>query len=409
MSDKNKEKRTRHMTEAALAANRENSQHSTGANTEEGKAAVRFNAVKSGARGAYVLLPNEPEDEYLAHCNSIIEGYMPQSWPEWKLAVRIAQNDWRIDRIVNLESQAIQMTSNRRELEAELLKLSLYETRLDRNSAKCQKRMDDLCGRREKLTGQYGDKTFVLPVLTCHDLFDGPCVGIQMPLDKVDGEEWREHLEDVAMACMPADQLPPVERDPNRPTWSTKGKDLKPMREADIDNPASAHWFTPEEHAAHQAKKAASQGQTNSAGQAPSSPAEQPTQDAASPLEGEEERLAKKSEPYSSGEGELRQQADPPHGGRGQVDQEKSPVHASESPEPEGGDPLQMPAQGLGLASFDKNGDRGGKTLPEPRSSQFQYNAEGRPIHPDGTPLAPWDVVPRDLEAIFAHDEEDSP
>jgi hypothetical protein len=51
-------------TAAQIAANRANSQKSTGPRTPEGKAASRFNALKHGLDAASILLPGEDPDAY---------------------------------------------------------------------------------------------------------------------------------------------------------------------------------------------------------------------------------------------------------------------------------------------------------------------------------------------------------
>jgi hypothetical protein len=49
---------------AQLAANRADSQHSTGAKTAAGKETVSFNAFRHGLAGRFVILPHENECEF---------------------------------------------------------------------------------------------------------------------------------------------------------------------------------------------------------------------------------------------------------------------------------------------------------------------------------------------------------
>lgn len=288
------------VSQAQLEANRANAKKSRGPSSDEGKEHSKFNALKDGGRGAYVLLPNEPEELYLAHIKGVVHSMMPQSMFEWKLSVRIAQNEWRIDRILNLETQAIQMTNNRQDLEAEISRLSNVEARLDRSSHRNCKIIGFLTRRRKELCGSPRDEAFQIPELTFYDLFNGPCVGIQMPLTQEEGREWQEHLDDVAMACMPADQLPPVEVDPNRQSWATQDKKAGPMREADINDPKCAHWFSPEEHEAHRLKKLKEQ-----AGSGAPSPQGQLASEGTSPSGSPKADglLAQDGEPHNTGEG----------------------------------------------------------------------------------------------------------
>ncbi|MGH9583495.1 MAG: hypothetical protein ACRD4O_11215, partial [Bryobacteraceae bacterium] len=51
-------------TEAQIAANRENSQHSTGPKTEEGKASSCKNNTRWGFRGKFIVLPSESQEEF---------------------------------------------------------------------------------------------------------------------------------------------------------------------------------------------------------------------------------------------------------------------------------------------------------------------------------------------------------
>ena len=54
------------LSDAQLAANRANAQHSTGPTSAEGKATVCLNAVKTGLTGRTVLLPSEDAAPYQA-------------------------------------------------------------------------------------------------------------------------------------------------------------------------------------------------------------------------------------------------------------------------------------------------------------------------------------------------------
>jgi hypothetical protein len=62
-------------SEAQLAANRQNSQLSTGPKTEAGKAKSSLNAVKTGLTGRTVLLPSDDAAAYEAHVARFFAEY----------------------------------------------------------------------------------------------------------------------------------------------------------------------------------------------------------------------------------------------------------------------------------------------------------------------------------------------
>ncbi len=99
------------LSEARLAANRENAQKSCGPVTEEGKAAVRLNALKTGLTGATVVLPAEDTEDYYNHIESYRTLYNPVGPEEKALVQSIADIRWRLNRIPGLEQTMITMTS----------------------------------------------------------------------------------------------------------------------------------------------------------------------------------------------------------------------------------------------------------------------------------------------------------
>jgi hypothetical protein len=87
-----------------LAANRANAQFSTGPTTSEGKAKSSLNAVKTGLTGRTVLLPTEDAEAYEAHLLHYVEAYAPVGEREIQLVQSLADTQWRLDRIPNLET-----------------------------------------------------------------------------------------------------------------------------------------------------------------------------------------------------------------------------------------------------------------------------------------------------------------
>ena len=87
-----------------LAANRANAQLSTGAKTPEGKAICSRNAVKTGLTGRTVLLPSEEADAYETHLLHYLEEFQPVGIRETQLVQNLADTQWRLNRIPNLEA-----------------------------------------------------------------------------------------------------------------------------------------------------------------------------------------------------------------------------------------------------------------------------------------------------------------
>jgi hypothetical protein len=92
------------ISEAQLAANRANAQHSTGPITAEGRAASSRNALKTGLTGRTVLLPTDDAAEYTRRLDSALAFHSPESDEEQILVQSLVDIDWRLNRIVSLES-----------------------------------------------------------------------------------------------------------------------------------------------------------------------------------------------------------------------------------------------------------------------------------------------------------------
>ena len=90
--------------ERRLAANRANAQLSTGPRTDEGKTVSSLNAVKTGLTGRAVLLPSEDVAAYQAHIARYERQFAPVGEQEKILVQSLADTQWRLDRIPNLEA-----------------------------------------------------------------------------------------------------------------------------------------------------------------------------------------------------------------------------------------------------------------------------------------------------------------
>jgi hypothetical protein len=93
-----------HMAAAAKAlANRTNAQASTGPRTDEGKAAMRLNAVAHGLTSKTIVLPHENAEEYEQMHRGLVDSYKPADDREKLLVEQIAQSFWRLQRCYGVE------------------------------------------------------------------------------------------------------------------------------------------------------------------------------------------------------------------------------------------------------------------------------------------------------------------
>jgi hypothetical protein len=89
---------------AQMAANRRNAQRSTGPRTEEGKKAVRLNAVKHGMTAEVIVLAHESAADYHEIRATLIEDYAPATSKELMLVDQIAAGYWRTIRARRFET-----------------------------------------------------------------------------------------------------------------------------------------------------------------------------------------------------------------------------------------------------------------------------------------------------------------
>jgi hypothetical protein len=87
---------------AQLAANRENAQKSSGPTSDEGKAKIRLNALKTGLTGRTVCLPTDDAALYQSLILSYEKLFQPVGPEESGLVQSVADIRWRLDRIPGL-------------------------------------------------------------------------------------------------------------------------------------------------------------------------------------------------------------------------------------------------------------------------------------------------------------------
>jgi hypothetical protein len=86
-----------------LEANRANALLSTGPRTEEGKAKVSLNAVKTALTGNSVVLPSDDAKLYHDHIAAYAKEFQPVGPEESALVQSLADIRWRLNRIPGLE------------------------------------------------------------------------------------------------------------------------------------------------------------------------------------------------------------------------------------------------------------------------------------------------------------------
>lgn len=91
-------------TISQLAANQQNAQHSTGPQTDEGKAAVSHNAFKHGLSSPFDVLPHEDQEEFDALVESYRDEFQPVGQHRNFLVNQMAQARWQLARAQRLEA-----------------------------------------------------------------------------------------------------------------------------------------------------------------------------------------------------------------------------------------------------------------------------------------------------------------
>jgi|TARA_Y100000294_G_scaffold162286_1_gene167296 hypothetical protein len=86
-----------------IEANRENARRSTGPKSNEGKKAVRYNALQHGLLSRDVVLPDEDEDAFEDLRNAVLAYLAPLGPVEEFLANRAVNSIWRLYRLERVE------------------------------------------------------------------------------------------------------------------------------------------------------------------------------------------------------------------------------------------------------------------------------------------------------------------
>jgi hypothetical protein len=87
--------------------NRNNSRHSTGPRTIEGKQRSALNALRHGLTGQTIVMPAEDLEAYQAHVQAFMSEHQPQGATETQLVQSLADAAWRLNRVSVLETNLL--------------------------------------------------------------------------------------------------------------------------------------------------------------------------------------------------------------------------------------------------------------------------------------------------------------
>ena len=90
--------KTKKPPSARAEASRRNAQKSTGQKTDEGKAKLRFNALKHGMTAQSILLPGDDGQAFASRLRYLLEDLQPRNSLEGVVIERLAGDLWKSDR-----------------------------------------------------------------------------------------------------------------------------------------------------------------------------------------------------------------------------------------------------------------------------------------------------------------------
>jgi hypothetical protein len=140
-------------TAAQIAANRENSLHSTGPNTAEGKAAVGQNNFRHGLAGMFAVLPSEDPECYQQLLDGLRDEHQPSTITERMLVEKMAQHFWLSQRAQMLVDLSMDLDNSVKQ-EKQFALFLRYQTTNDRAFHKCLDQLLKL--RAEKRKNEIG-------------------------------------------------------------------------------------------------------------------------------------------------------------------------------------------------------------------------------------------------------------
>jgi len=137
------------ISEAQLAANRANAQHSTGPRSEAAKQIVSQNRRTHGLTGRFLLLEEEDPTDYARLADETYDEYKPQTATERRLVESLIQHYW-----LNLRAQRFQTIACAEDEDKKFALYLRYQTLHERAYYKAQKELQTI--RKERAKEQNG-------------------------------------------------------------------------------------------------------------------------------------------------------------------------------------------------------------------------------------------------------------
>ncbi len=132
------------ISEKQHQANRRNAVLSTGPVTTEGKAAVRFNALRHGLRARSILLPGENAGEFHQLCADLESDWNPRTRTEQLLVEQMAVAQWKLARLEVGERSIFMKEMPAGQQMALLDRFSTQRGRLERSFSKAMHELQHL-------------------------------------------------------------------------------------------------------------------------------------------------------------------------------------------------------------------------------------------------------------------------
>ncbi len=180
------------VTDAKVAANQANAQHSTGPKSEAGKATVARNAVKHGLTSKELIVRDDERDEFIVLQAELLDEVLPESAIEKTLFHQLLYAAWNLRRVRRLEAALFDGAADPLADDVLAQKMDRYAkhaTRFERmyhrslkelKAIKTQRAVNDVCF---ELGGAYPRLLDIPKVLKQSQIFDR--VNREKPLDDV--------------------------------------------------------------------------------------------------------------------------------------------------------------------------------------------------------------------------------
>ena len=125
-------------TEAQIAANQANAQHSTGPTTPEGKQNSSKNRIRHGLTGEFTVLPCEDLDAYGQLLYQLRADHAPTNTTEDLLIERMAQHHWLRHRAIYFQTLTLEDTTQKpRDRQRDFALYLRYQTTNERAFQNC--------------------------------------------------------------------------------------------------------------------------------------------------------------------------------------------------------------------------------------------------------------------------------